>query len=63
MLGNEGGSVSKLQVISDRWREIQVSMDREKNYRIQSIEEQVAALEDRISHGRAFSQQKLQVLA
>ena len=55
--------MSKMQVISDRWQEIQVSMDREKNYRIQSIEEQVAALDDRISHGRAFSQQKLQVLA
>ena len=38
-------------------------MDREKNYRLQSIEEQVAALDDRISHGRAFGQQKLQVLA
>jgi hypothetical protein len=63
MLGNEGGSLSKMQVISDRWQEIQVSMDREKNYRLQSIEEQVAALDDRISHGRAFSQQKLQVLA
>lgn len=63
MLGNEGGSLSKMQVISDRWQEIQVSMDREKNYRLQSIEEQVAALDDRISHGRAFGQQKLQVLA
>lgn len=37
-------------------------MDREKNYRLQSIEEQVAALDDRISHGKAFSSQKLQVL-
>jgi FixJ family two-component response regulator len=60
MLGSEG---SKLQVISERWQEIQVSIDREKNYRLQSIEEQTAALEDRISHGKAFSQQKLQVLA
>ena len=55
--------MSKMQVIIESWQEIHVSMDREKNYRIQSIEEQVAALDDRISHGRAFSQQKLQVLA
>lgn len=54
--------MSKLQVINERWQEIQISMEREKNYRMQSIEEQVAALDDRISHGKAFSQQKLNLL-
>lgn len=63
MLGNETGSLSKIQVMNERWQEIQVSMDREKNSRLQIIEEQVAALDDRISHGKSFSQQKLQVLA
>lgn len=38
-------------------------MDREKNYRIQTIEEQINNLEDKITHNKSYNQQKIQVLA
>lgn len=52
-----------MQVINERWQEIQISMDREKNYRIQTIEEQINNLEDKITHNKSYNQQKIQVLA
>lgn len=62
MSNNEFNSISKMHLINERWQEIQVSIDREKNYRVQSVEEQMAALDDRITHSKAYSQQKLLLL-
>jgi hypothetical protein len=58
-----GSPLSKMQVINERWQEIQVSMDREKNYRVQTIEEQMCSLEDKIAHNKSSNQQRVQVLA
>ena len=63
MSNNEVGGGSKMQLINERWQEIQVSMEREKNYRVQSLEDQMSALEERMAHNRAFNQQRIQILA
>jgi hypothetical protein len=63
MASSDLNSLSKMQVINERWQEIQISMDREKNYRIQTIEEQIGNLDDKITHNKSFNQQKIQVLS
>jgi hypothetical protein len=64
MSTNEVGSGgSKMQLINERWQEIQVSMEREKNYRVQSLEDQMNALEERMTHSKAFNQQRIHILS
>lgn len=52
-----------MQLINERWQEIQVSMEREKNYRVQSLEDQMNALEERMVHSKAFNQQRILILS
>jgi TolA-binding protein len=64
MSNNEVGSGgSKMPLINERWQEIQLSIEREKNYRVQSLEDQMSALEERMAHTKAFNQQRIHILA
>jgi len=38
-------------------------MEREKNYRVQSLEDQMGALEERMAHSKAFNQQRIHILS
>jgi hypothetical protein len=38
-------------------------LEREKSYRVQSLEDQMSSLEEKMAHSKAFSQQRTQALS
>ena len=60
--GEIGSPPSKIKLLNERWQEIQQYIDREKQYRSQTVEEQINHLDDKLTNSRTFNQQKMQVL-
>ena len=57
-----GSPPSKMRLLNERWQEIQHEIDREKQFRSQSLEEQMAHIEDKLQHSKAISEQKVQII-
>lgn len=58
-----GNAPSKIRLLNERWQEIQHEIDREKQYRSQSLEEQLQHLSDKLTSNKLFNQQKVLLLS
>jgi hypothetical protein len=52
-----------MRVLHDRWNDVSHGIDRERSFRSQNIEDQLALVESKITSGRSQSQQRMQMMA